>query len=181
MCSKVVLRLAGAILDAFCINMGLICRKTAQNEIFEKCAKIGSVFRIIPILIQYRRKLGNYMSSIRQIPTTKCSGWFLFWSGVGENWAMIFLVCAGFHLKSVQDDFYLVPVSAKTGPWFFRRAPDSTHKVFRMIPGLIRCTQRIGHDLSSVRRFHPQRTDHKRRFRAGSGQRLFGRIRLEPL
>ena len=74
MCSKVVLRLAGAILDAFCINMGLICRKTAQNEIFEKCAKIGSVFRIIPILIQYRRKLGNYMSSIRQIPTTKCSG-----------------------------------------------------------------------------------------------------------
>ena len=55
MCSKVVLRLIGVVLDAFCIDMGLICRKTAQNEIFEKCAKIGSVFRILPIFQSARK------------------------------------------------------------------------------------------------------------------------------
>ena len=43
MCSKVVLRLVGAILNAFCTNMGLICHILAEIEIFRKCAKIGSV------------------------------------------------------------------------------------------------------------------------------------------
>ena len=43
MCSKLVLRLVGAIPNAFCTILGLICRRAAQNEIFKKCAKIGSV------------------------------------------------------------------------------------------------------------------------------------------
>ena len=43
MCSKVVLRLVGAILNAFCLNMGLICHILAEIEIFRKCTKIRSV------------------------------------------------------------------------------------------------------------------------------------------
>ena len=43
MCSKVVLRLVGAILNEFCTNMGLICHILAEIENFKKCAKIRSV------------------------------------------------------------------------------------------------------------------------------------------
>ena len=41
--SKVVLSLAGAILNAFLTRMGSICYMLAEIEIFRKCAKIGSV------------------------------------------------------------------------------------------------------------------------------------------
>ena len=43
MCSKVVLRLIRAIMNAFCTNMGLFCHILAEIEIFRKCAKIRSV------------------------------------------------------------------------------------------------------------------------------------------
>ena len=43
MCSKVVVRLGGVILNAFCTRMSSICHILAQIEIFRKCAKIGSV------------------------------------------------------------------------------------------------------------------------------------------
>ena len=39
MCSKVVLRLAGAILNAFCINLGSIYRRAAEIEILENARK----------------------------------------------------------------------------------------------------------------------------------------------
>ena len=41
--SKVVLRLIGAILNAFCTNMGLICHILVEIQNFRKCAKIRSV------------------------------------------------------------------------------------------------------------------------------------------
>ena len=59
MCSKVVLRLTGAILNGFCTNLGIICDILAEIENFRKCAKIFSVSSGVDF--------GNFLNLLRNV------------------------------------------------------------------------------------------------------------------
>ena len=78
--SKVVLRLGGAILNAFCANMGSISHIIGEIEIFRKCAKIRSVSGecFAPICVHVSRRHVLSVISRPHGSLSECLGIFEF-------------------------------------------------------------------------------------------------------